>query len=588
MNEKEQIVSTLRELHSLASNNGSVALSSQIEEEIHKVEKSEFYLVVLGQFKRGKTSFINALLGEEFLPVGVIPVTAIVTLIRYGGKKKIEVIFSTGRRQPIEALDLPQYVTEKGNPNNEKGVRSVELTHPSEFLHDGIVLVDTPGIGSISLNNTKTTQEFLPHIDAAIIVLSSDPPITQAENEFVNEVRAHVDRIFFVLNKIDTMSNADISETIIYTQEVIRKKTGALVEVYPISALSALKGKKGKQTSSLPTGNTQAIEKAIQLYLKKEKLQQLFYNSVKRIQRFANELKFTTELNLKAIETPLIDLQTKIETFNRYLETLQHDRQQTFILAGELALLKGWIAEELRLFQKTETLKLHEDLSHWISNHEDISSREFLKSVEKTMMNHLTADFEKWRLPKQQEIMSRFNNILTHASREMNLIIEKIVQYSANLFNVTIEVFPQPDPPPVKPTFTYKIKDDPMFIEIDMLKFSSRFFPAAISRRIITRKMKAKIAEKVMVNCGRLLSDFVTDLEEQYRHFQYDLDEKSEETANNIKRILSDATKYKSESASAIASHVTILRQQLQHLNKLALHPNTIAVPLHSVDSINH
>ena len=318
MDEKEQIVSTLRELHSLATNSGSTALTLQIEEEIHKVEKSEFYLVVLGQFKRGKTSFINALLGEELLPVGVIPVTAIVTLIRYGEKIKIEVIFSNGCRQLIEAVDLPQFVTEKGNPNNEKGVRSVELTHPSEFLYDGIVLVDTPGIGSISLNNTKTTQEFLPHIDAAIVVLSSDPPITQVENEFISEIRSHVDRIFFVLNKIDTMSNADISEAIMYTRKVIGEKTGDTVEVYPVSALFSVKGKKGKQSTSPPLDNIQAIEQAIQSYLKQEKLQQLFYNSLKRIHRFKNELKFTTELNLKAIETPLIDLQTKIETFNRY------------------------------------------------------------------------------------------------------------------------------------------------------------------------------------------------------------------------------------------------------------------------------
>ena len=204
------------------------------------------------------------------------------------------------------------------------------------------------------------------------------------------------------------------------------------------------------------------------------------------------------------------------------------------------------------------------------------------------MMDRLVADFEEWRFSYQQEIMSRFNNILTNALHEMNFIIEKIVHYSANLFAVTVEAFPQPDPLPLKSNFDYKIKDDPMFIEIDMVKFSSRFLPTAISRHIVARKMKEKISEKVMVNCGRLLSDFVTDLEEHYKHFQYDLDEKIQETGNNVKRILSNAAKRKNENASAIASHVAILRKQLQYLNELSLLPNSLAIPLHSVESGNH
>ena len=105
-----------------------------------KVRSNAFNLVVVGQFKRGKTSLINALLGAEILSVAVVPLTSIVTIMTWGEALRIKVYFNDGKITEIKPESLVEYVTEKGNPKNVKDVREVVLTYPSPYLKDGVCL----------------------------------------------------------------------------------------------------------------------------------------------------------------------------------------------------------------------------------------------------------------------------------------------------------------------------------------------------------------------------------------------------------------------------------------------------------------
>ncbi len=110
-----------------------------------RVSEGRFYVVCIGQFKRGKSTLINALIGEPVLPVGFIPVTAVPTVIRYGARKKARIQFRDGAWQEIAASDLDQYVSEEHNPENAKGVGGAEVFLPSALLSTGMCLVDTHG-----------------------------------------------------------------------------------------------------------------------------------------------------------------------------------------------------------------------------------------------------------------------------------------------------------------------------------------------------------------------------------------------------------------------------------------------------------
>src|ERR1700691_5040558 len=95
----------------------------------HKLASNQLHLAVLGQMKRGKSSFINALLGAEILPTGVLPVTAIITEIRYGPVPDAAILYSTGLRETVALSGLAAYITESGYPGNKKHVSFVELVY---------------------------------------------------------------------------------------------------------------------------------------------------------------------------------------------------------------------------------------------------------------------------------------------------------------------------------------------------------------------------------------------------------------------------------------------------------------------------
>ncbi|HOO47301.1 MAG TPA: dynamin family protein, partial [Deltaproteobacteria bacterium] len=145
--------------------------------------EGRFHLAVLGQFKRGKSTLLNALLGESILPASVIPLTAIPTFIRSGSMMLKVTHASSGKQEEIPCKSreelisvLEQYVAEEKNPKNRLDVSQVDLYLPSPLLKKGVVLIDTPGIGSTHLHNTEATLNFLPQCDAALFLVSADPP----------------------------------------------------------------------------------------------------------------------------------------------------------------------------------------------------------------------------------------------------------------------------------------------------------------------------------------------------------------------------------------------------------------------------
>jgi GTP-binding protein EngB required for normal cell division len=199
-----------------------------------RLADKRFFVACLGQFKRGKSSLLNALVGRVVLPTGVVPVTAIVTILRYG-PAKAEVHFENGSRANVPTEKIAEFVSEQSNPANSKGVAVVEVFVPSELLASGMCLVDTPGIGSVYAGNTAVTKSFVPHIDAALVVLGADPPISGEELALLEEVAASTDQIVFVLNKADRLTAGERAEGVEFArrtlQETLHRDAPRLFEV---------------------------------------------------------------------------------------------------------------------------------------------------------------------------------------------------------------------------------------------------------------------------------------------------------------------------------------------------------------------
>ena len=235
--------SRLRPLAAVATQLELTTLSAEVQAFAERVAAGLFYVACVGQFKRGKSSLLNALAAGAQLPTGVVPVTSVVTIVRYGRERHADVYLRSGDHKRVSIDELPAYVTESENPQNEKGVAVAEVFVPSELLASGMCLVDTPGIGSVSIENTAATEAFVPHIDAALVVLGSDPPISADELALVDAVARQTAELIFVLSKADRGTEAERREARAFCEAVLAERLGRPVPpMLEVSATEQLAG----------------------------------------------------------------------------------------------------------------------------------------------------------------------------------------------------------------------------------------------------------------------------------------------------------------------------------------------------------
>ncbi|PYR28251.1 MAG: hypothetical protein DMF98_03450 [Acidobacteria bacterium] len=234
----------MKELEMLAAIARDAELPSVADEAASLAERlsaGRFFVACVGQFKRGKSTVLNALVGDPVLPTGVTPVTSVVTILRYGAERRGTVFYTAGPNEEIPVEDVPLYVTGEHNHENVKGVAVVEVFLPAPLLARGLCLVDTPGIGSTFAANSEVTRAFVPHIDAALVVLGADPPISGDELALVLDVLRQVPNAIFVLNKADRLSSQDMRQAREFTERLIGEHLGRPVaSPLEISALERI------------------------------------------------------------------------------------------------------------------------------------------------------------------------------------------------------------------------------------------------------------------------------------------------------------------------------------------------------------
>jgi GTP-binding protein EngB required for normal cell division len=227
----------LRRLAELGEQLGSKRVVEEACELAARVSEGRFYVALVGQFKRGKSTLINALIREPVLPVGFTPVTAVPTVVRYGEQLRARVRVQDHPWQEVPAAELKIYVSEEHNPENTKRVTAVEAFVPSPLLSSGMCLVDTPGLGSVFAGNTAATEDFIPHIDAALVVVGADPPLAGEELALVEAVARNVRDVIVVINKADRASDDERAAASGFTSTLLEKRLERPVgPVFEVSA----------------------------------------------------------------------------------------------------------------------------------------------------------------------------------------------------------------------------------------------------------------------------------------------------------------------------------------------------------------
>jgi GTP-binding protein EngB required for normal cell division/putative methionine-R-sulfoxide reductase with GAF domain len=197
-------------------------------------------VAVFGRFKAGKSSFLNHLTGRDILPIGVVPLTAVITRLRYGSNEKVEVRFLNGSAKTIPLDEIGRYVGENKNPNNEKQVASVEVELPALKPFAPLQFVDTPGLGSAFVHNTEAALNWLPNVGMALVAVSSDAPLSERDLALLDELRRHTPKIVLLLTKTDLLDETQRTEVLAFVREQCRRKWNMELPVFFYSIQPAL------------------------------------------------------------------------------------------------------------------------------------------------------------------------------------------------------------------------------------------------------------------------------------------------------------------------------------------------------------
>ena len=261
-----------------------------------RLAEDRFALAVMGRFNRGKSSLMNALLGMDRLPVGIVPLTSVITKVSYGNPERVLIGYSgSGLKREIPLARLSEYVTEEGNPGNSKQIAAAEVQLPAEFLRLGLTFIDTPGVGSAITANTATTERFLPDADAVILVTSFESPMDREEIEFLKKVRENVRKIFFVVNKMDLMPLDQRSQVLAFIRTILDREVGIHEpRLFPLSALAGLASKLKGSAEKLVESGLPPFEERLVEFLTRERTEEFLLRTCNRAQSLIGDLGLRT------------------------------------------------------------------------------------------------------------------------------------------------------------------------------------------------------------------------------------------------------------------------------------------------------
>lgn len=227
----------LRQLEEIISRHELAELRPRLAMLVERLESRQYEIAVFGRVNSGKSSLLNRVLGQPVLPVGVTPITAVPTRLVYGPVPRLTVAFADRRveHHPIEALS--DFVTEERNPSNTRAVARLVVELPSERLRDGLVFVDTPGLGSLAAAGAAETLAYLPQCDLGVLLVSAASPINEEDLATLQLLHEAGIPAQVLLSKADLLSAADLESALSYTWRQVRAALEIEVGVRPVSTL---------------------------------------------------------------------------------------------------------------------------------------------------------------------------------------------------------------------------------------------------------------------------------------------------------------------------------------------------------------
>ncbi len=454
--------------------------------------KEEFLdVVVLGQFKAGKSSFLNKIFKKELLPVGALPVTAVVTRVFYGAEESALVIFQDGSQKSIQASALSDYVTEKENPENKKGVYIVDITLPGLKKYKKLRFIDTPGLGSVFQHNSEVTQNWFNKIGAALVVISASQPLSEKDLSLIQNATNQSPEVHLVLSKADLLNQNEISEVTEFLSTHAETHVGRRFKVFPYSI---------KENTTVYQENieTSIIKSLAEGFLETRK--NIFQHKLTHLLKLAKsflEIRLSTsnkeENERLALKNKILDEQLKLSFIQKelgyitqhYLDTTRKDLETDILEKNQKSL-------EVLLYNN-----LNAAYKSWNGNLNSIS-RNYESWLKETMEKALRQIEHKNRPLSDKMLFTtqeHFNNYCLHFRERLNDRIKEVLNVSLPKedFQVTVEYLVKPD---ISTSWAFES-------HIDLLWF---LIPMALFRKVVLRSFLRQLPGEAEKNLRRLVA----------------------------------------------------------------------------------
>jgi hypothetical protein len=347
-----KILSTLTsDLERLRSYSRTLSLNASIQpidDILERVQSNSFSVAVVGEFKRGKSTFINALLGQDILPSDILPCSATLNRVTYGVSPRVRIVYRDGREEEIAIDQLADYVT-KLTPESEEtavNIKEAIVYYPVFYCQNNVDIIDTPGLND-DASMTEVTLSVLPHVDAAIMVIMAQTPFAESEQKFLETklLTNDLGRIIFVVTGIDRFNNPeDADKSVKYIKDRIRKlvlqrakdqygEDSPEYEVYQkkignpkVIGLSAYQALKAKQTGNgelLIKSRFPEFEATLEEFLTHERGAAFLQVPINRLIASATEILSTLNLQQAALSSQKEEFQATYEQSVAAITTLR-------------------------------------------------------------------------------------------------------------------------------------------------------------------------------------------------------------------------------------------------------------------------
>jgi len=510
---------------------------------------ARFHLAVLGQFKRGKSTLLNALLGEKLLPSSVVPVTSIPTFLTWGPEPRLKIVLEQGAVKEFHSDKtadlnsvLDQYVNEQNNPHNQRGVARVDVICPSPLLKKGLILIDTPGIGSTFQHNTEATLNFLSQCDGALFLISADPPITQVEIDFLRHVQTKVVRTLFIMNKIDYLSPDELAAAVAFFRNILREKVGLKEDpkVYCVSARQGLEARISGDAPRWVASGIAALEKRLLDFATREKAVAVELVVTRKAATALGDCLMRLRLKQRSFTLTLEDLEKKVALFNEKMEEMEQQRLMVHDLAaGERKRIAERLEEECARVVRTTLGELTRIIDEMLSAQTTAKDRE--SEIRDRIAEKIPAIFDSSLAGLTNLIDQQVKKTLSAHQQKATDLIEFIQRTAAELFEIPYT--------PQDRSWNLEITHEPYWVterwDFPMFPGSSaltkHLLPGSMVQRQIKKRLQEDTESIILRNAGNLRWALLQSLNDTFRRFESDFDEQftamAEITAGVVKSI---------------------------------------------------